>query len=337
MGTVKLVDVAKRAGVSVGTASRVLNGAENVAEHRRNRVLQAIDELGYKRNALAGSLKSNRSNTIGMIIPDISNQFYSKIVQGAMEQAKRSGYSVIVANTMGGKVAEYESVKLLSEKQVDGLVFMTYDLTDDIVALLNESAIPVAFIASTLEKKFPLFFSVNIDNEKAAFEGVSYLTECGHHNIAMIIADMDDYEGVDCRRAGYCRALTQKNIAIRPELIQMAENYSYESGKRAMDEILNKTREISAVFAISDHLALGAIRSIHDHCLSVPNDIAVLGFDDVDIASYAHPRISTIRQPRLEMGEKAVERLVQMIGDEAESDENIYLMYELIIRESTKK
>lgn len=329
---VQLKDVAKRAGVGVGTASRVINNHPSVTEDKRKRVLDAIEELGYKRNAIAGSLKTNKTKTIGVIIPDISNEYYSDIVRGAEDIASEFQYTIILCNTDSKLKREISTINMLCEKQVDGLIMITYHMTEKTLNCLLATGIPVMMVATLVENHD--ISTVNISNEAAAYDATNYLIKLGHKRIAMITGPLDDIDGGLNRLNGYKRALSENNLPIDESIICTGD-YRYNSGYSNMKELLKRNFNISAVFTASDYMAIGASKAIQEKGLRVPNDIAIIGFDNLTITEYAYPSISTVAQPCYEMGQVAVRRLTSLINDETIDNSHLILPHRIIERAST--
>lgn len=333
--TVRLLDVAHHAGVGVGTASRVLNNESGVSEEKRRRVLEAIEELGYRRNAIARSLKVSRTKTLGVIIPDVSNEFYSEIVRGAEDAARRESYNILLCSTDGKSEKEEHAVAMLSEKLVDAIIMLSYDLNEDIVCSLKKAGIPVALISTLLDED--AFVTVNISNLQAARQAVEHLIALGHRRIAIIAGPEMDRDGGENRLLGYRMALQENGIRYDPALVERSEGYTYEKGYRCMQRMLERNVELTAVFAASDHIAMGCIRALWDKGLRVPEDVSVIGFDNLSITSYAIPPVTTVDQPRYEMGRLAAEKICQILDGQAVEERHFMLGHSIVQRGSTAR
>lgn len=330
---VRLLDVARRAGVGVGTASRVLNNEASVSEEKRRRVLEAIEELGYRPNAIARSLKVSRTKTLGVIIPDVSNEFYSEIVRGAEDAARGERYNILLCSTDGKSEKEGHAVSMLSEKLVDGIIMLSYDLSGDILRSLHEADIPVALIATLLEED--AFITVNISNYQASRQAVEYLLGLGHRRIAMIAGPERDRDGGENRLAGYQAALAESGIGYDPVLVERSGGYTYEQGYLCMQRILERNTGLTAVFAASDHIAMGCIRALWDRGVRVPEDVSVMGFDNLSITNYAIPPVTTVDQPRYEMGRLAAEKICQILDGQTVEERHFVLTHSIVCRSST--
>lgn len=332
--TVRLLDVAHRAGVGVGTASRVLNNEPSVSEDRRRRVLEAIEELGYRRNAIAQSLRASRTKTLGVIIPDVSNEFYSEIVRGVEDAARAKSYNILLCSTDGKPDKERDAVTMLSEKLVDGIIMLSYGLSQDTLTSLREADLPVAMIATPLEEK--QFVTVNISNYEAAREAVAYLIGQGHRRIAVVAGPKEDVEGGESRLKGYRAALEEADLPYDPMLVERS-GYTYEKGYQCMQRLLARGGTFSAVFAASDHIAVGCIKALWEKGLRVPEDVSVMGFDNLSITAYATPPVTTVNQPRYEMGRQAASMVCRLLAGEEVEDRHLVLAHDIVLRSSTGK
>ncbi len=330
---VRLLDVARRAGVGVGTASRVLNNESSVSEERRRRVLKAIEELDYRPNAIARSLKVSRTKTLGVIIPDVSNEFYSEIVRGAEDAARGEHYNILLCSTDGRSEKEGHAVAMLSEKLVDGIIMLSYDLSGELLSSLHEADIPVALISTLLEED--AFITVNISNLEASQQAVEYLLGLGHRRIAMIAGPEHDRDGGENRLSGYRAALEGSGIGYDPLLVERSGGYTYEMGCRCMRRLLERDTGLTAVFAASDHLAMGCIRALWDQGLRVPEDVSVMGFDNLSITNYSVPPVTTVDQPRYEMGRLSAEKICQILDGQTVEERHFVLAHSIVHRSST--
>lgn len=331
--TVRLLDVAHHAGVGVGTASRVLNNEPGVGEDKRRRVLAAIEEMGYRRNAIARSLKVNRTKTLGVIIPDVANEFYSEIVRGAEDAARSQKYNILLCSTDGNAEKERYTVTMLSEKQVDGIIMLSYGLSPDTLENLKKADIPVALISTLTEEKD--FITINISNRRAAQQAVEFLIGQGHRSVAMLAGPQGDKDGGENRLKGYCDALKKHGLAYDAALTERSGAYTYEEGYRCTQRILASQKPFTAVFAASDHMAIGCIKALWDNGLRVPQDISVVGFDNLSITAYSTPPVTTVNQPRYEMGRFAAQKLCQVLAGESVEERHMLLEHSIIRREST--
>lgn len=325
-------DVAKEAGVSIATVSRVLNEIDVVNEDTKTKVKEAIAKLGYRPNIVARSLKTQKTKTVGIIIPDISNQFYPEIVRGAEDVANIYDYNIMLCNTDLDKEKEIEYLKILKEKMSDGILYMSNFLESDTIELLKELDLPTVLIENTdVSGRIP---SVSIDNEKAAFDGVTYLIKKGNNKIAYVGSDKN-YNSVSASRfAGYEKALKQNSILLDETLICF-------SGKKAKDglagikKILEKT-SVDAVFCTEDEVAMGVINGLREKGIKVPEEVDVIGFDNIYSSSIFYPKLTTVAQPMYDMGSVGMRMLIKLITNSELDIKNYILDHEIIERDSCK-
>ncbi|NMM61598.1 LacI family transcriptional regulator [Clostridium sp. P21] len=326
-------DVAKEAGVSIATVSRVLNDVDVVNEETKKKVLEAINKLGYRPNIVARSLKTQKTSTIGIIIPDISSQFYPEIVRGAEDVANIYNYNIMLCNTDLDPEKEMEYLKVLKEKMVDGVLYMSNSLEDNIVDLIKNLQIPMVLVETTSkEGNIP---SVTIDNEKAALDAVNYLIKKGNKKIAYIGTHEDAVNASALRYAGYKSALSQNNISLNEKLVHFG-GLKVSDGDEGINDIL-KNENIDAVFCSSDEIAMGAINALRDKNIKVPEQVDVIGFDNIYSASVFYPKLTTIGLPMYDMGSVGMRMLIKVINKKEVENENYVLDYELIERNSCKK
>lgn len=330
-------DVAKRAGVSISTVSRVLNSPQSVKEDKRNRIEAAIKELNYYPNALARGLIHKRTDSIGVLIPDISNSYAAEVIKGMEKTAHEMKVSLIICNTERDYARMQQYLEVLKEKQVDGIIYTSEPVNDTIHDLFTQLGVPVV-LASTESMDFNLP-SVKVDDEQAGYDGAEYLINAGHKEVAMISGPTTDPIAGFPRFMGFKQAIKNNlqinNIDHRVEF----GNYRYEDGYTAMKNLYKKNNKITGVFAASDEMALGAISYLHEEGINVPEDVSVLGFDNTKIATMSIPKLTTVAQPMFEIGSTAVKKLNQLLnGTEGGSELNrLYLNHKIIERDSVKK
>ncbi|MGE5626772.1 MAG: LacI family DNA-binding transcriptional regulator [Solirubrobacterales bacterium] len=325
-------DVAKEAGVSIATVSRVLNDIDVVNEDTKAKVKDAIAKLGYRPNIVARSLKTQKTKTVGIIIPDISNQFYPEIVRGAEDVANIYDYNIMLCNTDLDKEKEIEYLKILKEKMCDGILYMSNSLEQDIIELLNELMLPTVLIENTDSTgRIP---SVSIDNEKAAFDGVNYLISKGNKRIAYVGADKS-YNSVSAARfAGYEKALKQNEILLDDNLISFSGKKA-KNGFDGITKILEKT-SFDAVFCTEDEVAMGVINGLREMGIDVPKQVDVIGFDNIYSSSIFYPKLTTVAQPMYDMGSVGMRMLIKVINNSELEIKNYILDHEIIERSSCK-
>ncbi|MGM0603943.1 MAG: LacI family DNA-binding transcriptional regulator [Bacillota bacterium] len=330
---VTIKDIARKAGVSVTTVSRVINNKPDVSSDTKKKVEKIIDETNYQPNTIARGLVLQKSYTIGLIIPDISNPFFPEVARGIEDELRKEGYSVIFCNTDNRKTWEKESIDLLRSKQVDGMILsLSYENCGEIFKLEKEG-FPVVQLDRLVEgSSVP---SIAIDNTESAYTAAEYLISRGHKKIAHITGDLDTNTG-RCRAEGFKRALQDYNINL-PDKFYVKGDYSRSSGYYSMKKILQSDELPTAVFTGNDLMAMGVYEAIFDAGLEIPDDISVFGHDDIDLASLIRPGLTTMRQPKYRIGKLAAEVLLGIINkNKAPNLTEVVLKTELIERESVK-
>ncbi|MDG0812295.1 catabolite control protein A [Cohnella rhizosphaerae] len=329
--TVTIYDVAREAGVSMATVSRVVNNNPNVKPQTRKKVYEAIERLGYRPNAVARGLASKKTTTVGVVIPDIANANFAEVARGIEDIANMYHYNIILCNADKRKEKEIRVINTLLEKQVDGLLFMGGVVTDEHIQAFNTSNVPIVLCATTDEKgTMP---SVDIDHETAAYDAVRKLIDEGHTRIAMISGTLQDPANGYARYQGYKRAIEESGIAFDETLVRVG-NYRYESGIEAVKYFMELAERPTAVFAATDEMAIGAIHGIQDAGLSVPGDISVIGVDNIRLASMVRPLLTTVAQPMYDIGAVSMRLLTKLMKKENVEQARVTLHHELIVRNS---
>ena len=328
MSTIK--DVAKMANVSVATVSRVLNNSDSVTDKTREKVLHAIQELNYQPNLLGRNLRRSETRMILILLPTISNTFYSKVVKGMEDTGHRNGYNVMICTTNSEKQREEIYLNILKNKLADGVIFLAPEIDAQELSKIGKSFPVVQCCEYKENADVP---SVSIDNEAAAYHAVQYLISSGHRRIGMISSNSTFISTVH-RENGYKKAIQEAGIEWNPNLIVYG-NYGFRSGLNKTRQLLDMEDRPTAIFAISDMMAIGAIRAAQEKGLRVPDDVAVIGFDNVSFLSMIVPKLTTIAQPQYEMGAAAMDILLQRIKNETVQVQHIRMGYELIVRDST--
>lgn len=332
--TPTIQDVARHAQVSAATVSRVLSAPDRVTEATRMRVHKAVQETGYTLNHTARSLRMRTARTILLAVPDIGNPFYSTIVEAVLQTSALRGYSVLVASRIGDDPNQWLSDYLLSNK-ADGLLLFDGSLDTRRLHGLGDTATPLPLVAAYDEPPDPEIHSVLSDNREAAKRAVRYLYDLGHRRIGHIIGPSRN-ASTNERFLGFEEAMTELGLEIRPEWLHLG-SYRMSSGAAAAEHFLAASALPSAVFAGNDEMAIGLIRRLHEKGIECPRDISVIGFDDIAVASYFSPALTTMRQPRDEIGNRAATMLLDMIEGLLPEDapRHVVLRSDLVIREST--
>jgi LacI family transcriptional regulator len=331
-------DVAARAGVSHQTVSRVINGNGLVAAGTRARVLQAIQELEYVPSALARGLSSDRTHTLGMVGADVSDYFFAQAVAGAEAEARKHGLFLVIGSLEPAADGDERGyLRLMLERRVDGLVLARPVLDPGMGALLASLAerLPLVVIAARLH--LPGVDTVEVDNRQGGLDATRFLIEQGHRGIATITGPLAWPHARD-RLASYRVALRRAGLKADPALVARCRDWGLESGRKAAARLLETGQPFTAIFAHSDLLALGAITELRARGLRVPEDVAVVGYDDIPVASFVDPPLTTIRQPMRQVGARAVEILLDKIAavrSHAASRPGRHLLRaELVVRKS---
>jgi LacI family transcriptional regulator len=323
-------DVAERADVSKATVSHVLNNTRFVEEATRQRVLQAIVELGYRPSAAARSLTTNRTQTIGVIVSDVSNQFFAEVLRGIEDIVRPRNYSIIFCNTSEILKRESNYLDLLLRQRVDGIIAAATSQRWDVLSEAEIQHTPVVFVDRTFEGLDGPY--VGVDNAGGAFQGTKFLIECGHRKIG-ILAGFQRLSSMRERLAGFSQVLQEYDITL-PEDWVIYSKLSIEGGQKAMKQLLSLPERPTAVFINNNLLSLGALLAIKENGLHCPEDIAIVGFDDHPWAAVSDPPLTVIRQPALEVGRTAAGLLLKLIEYEKPLEARVILGCELILRES---
>lgn len=332
MANITIYDVAREANVSMATVSRVVNGNPNVKPVTRKKVLATIEQLGYRPNAVARGLASKKTTTVGAIIPDISSIFFAELARGIEDIATMYKYNVILSNSDQNKEKELQLIDTMYEKQVDGILFMGGNITEDHVHQFSSASVPVVLAATYDESnKLP---SVNIDYELAAYEATNSLISSHKKQPAFVSGDNDTTIN-NLKYQGYLRALKEASIPVNEDWIVLG-NYSYQSGITAVERLLKLEGHPEAIFAASDEMALGVIHGAQDKGYHVPDDIEVFGFDNTRLSEMVRPTLSTIVQPMYDIGAVAMRLLTKFMNKEEVDEQKVILPHRIEKRNSTK-
>ncbi|MED4238271.1 LacI family DNA-binding transcriptional regulator [Priestia megaterium] len=327
-----IYDVAKLSGLSKTTVSRVINNHSYVSEEKKNLVLKAMKELNYTPNPSARKLRGQVTTTIGVIVPRIVNPFFSYLVDSIEQVAYKNGYHVLIFQSNEDKEKELAFLNLLKTKQVDGIIMTSIENDWSIIEPFTESG-PILLCNEYVNNaSVPI---VRLDQYKGAYIGVKHLLEKGHRKIGYCTGGLFAEEGKDKdRNQGYQRALQEAGIEPDPKWI-FVNQHSIEDGKQVVKKILSMEDRPTAIFTGSDEIAGGMMIEAKECGLKVPNDLAIIGFDDQPLAQMLDPKLTTIRQPIDQMGIKAMETLIDMLNDSEVKVETFELPIELVVRSST--
>ena len=327
---VTIKDVAKRAGVSTATVSRVLNDDQRVSPDYREAVLEAVSELGYRRDRIARNLRVRRSQIIGLIISDIQNPFFTMVVRGVEDLAYENDYTVLLCNSDEDPTKERLYLDIMISERAAGVLISPACETDNYSQVVIDSDIPVV----TLDRRM-LDLDVDtvlVDNFQGAYLAVSHLLGLGHRRVGLIGGPPQITTARE-RCDGYLKALHEYNLEVDPALIQMS-NMKLQGGYQAARQILESDEPPTAVFAANNLTTLGALNYIHERHLRIPDEIAIVGFDDMPWATSLNPPLTAVAQPTYELGRAAADALLKRIEDPGRETIECILEPHLIVRES---
>jgi len=319
--------IAERAGVSIGTVSHVINGSAGVRPKLRQRVLEAVRELGFQPSALAQGLRRNRSNLLGMIIPDITNPFFPEVVRGAEDVAFKHAYRLVLCNSDNDPAKESLYLLDLRSFRVAGLLIIPAAGSDVEAEMgsLPQPAPPVVCL-----DRAPAGWAgdtVMVANEQGAYAGTKHLIECGHRQLAVISGPAELANSIE-RLNGFQRACDEAAIVVRPEFVQYAA-FDTRAGYIAARRVLRMLPRPTAIFACNDLLALGVLHAANEQRLRCPEDLSVVGFDSLEFCDYTSPALTSVYQPGYQLGSAAADLLVNRIGGMTDPPKRILLQTEL--------
>lgn len=330
MSTIK--KVCELAGVSTATVSRTLKNPDMVNVKTRERILKAIAESGYRPNVLASSVKTGRSNSLVVLVPNLSNPFFLKIIQGIEQAAQESGYSVLLGDTQGDPKREHEYAGMVLSNRADGLIHLDHSFPFSKNDELLAEKVPMVSVCERIvsNKKYPV---VELDNYSACRALTNHLTSYGHRNFGVIAGQKESQIYRD-RLSGIKSVLLEEGVTLDDSLIVGGE-YSMESGELGARVLLKNKNRPTAILCFNDDIAIGAIHEIKKHGLRVPDDISIVGFDNIKVSAYVDPPLTTIDQPAYEMGRKAVEVVLSKIKNKPLQRDREIVQYRLLERASS--
>ncbi|MBQ4900707.1 LacI family DNA-binding transcriptional regulator [Paenibacillus sp. Marseille-P2973] len=341
MASITIIDIAKMCGVGVTTVSRAINNHPDISEETKAMIMQVIKENHYVPNNSARNLKRSASKTIAVLIKGITNPFFNRMIQVFEKEIQRKKYSFILQRVDENQDEIEVAIELEKEKRLKGIVFLGGYFSHS-KEKLDQLTVPfvLSTIGMTPDYDPHEYSSVSVDDFKESYKMVDYLCNQGHRKIAIITASMDDVSIGKLRYEGYKQALEDHGLELNDKLVysmkENIESYSMENGYEVTKELLSSGEEFTALFAVSDSLAVGACKAIFESGKSVPEDYAVAGFDGLDITYYYHPSITTIRQPVEEIAEETIKILFDLINKKITHAHKTFPA-ELMIRESTAR
>lgn len=326
-----IYDVAKEAGVSISTVSRVIQGASNVLPETRTRIEEAIQHLNYHPNRLAQQFRTQQTKMILVIVPEIGNPFFADILTGIEDVAAKVDYNVLLVDSHGNRAVESRCYEMLSQKLVDGIITFSVGIPKEELKQLASQYPVVIGIRYFSEKTIA---NVTIDNIKATKDITSYMLNLGHKRICYLGGP----EGVPIyqdRASGYMEALKEGGIPVDHSLIVHCTP-DVQGGYDAISSLLHDAdRKFTAIVASGDIMAIGAIRALNDRGLKIPDDVAISGFDDIAFSALVTPSLTTVRQPKHQIGVRTMEKLMDLIAGKTLAANRDVLNYEIVIRESS--
>lgn len=333
MPRIGIKDIAKRAGVSSATVSRTLSNPELVSKVARKKVLKAVEETGYKPNRFGASLRTQRSGNVVVVMPDITNQVNAGIIRAMENEAIKGGYSVLLGDTQNMPERESYYGNMVTSGQADGIIVFTPRLPFTLLQNkpLSEQLPPLVNSCENIDSDD--VYKVMIDNKAGAKAAVDYLIELGHKKIAAVMGPSFT-PSTQARLQGYKQAIVDAGLTVNEKYV-ITGDYGPESGIAAMEKLLKLKNRPTAVFCFSDDMAIGAINTLREYEYRIPEDMSVIGFDDITYAKLVSPKLTTIRQPLEDIGKTCMQVLLAQIKGKAPAQKYIELPFELVVRQST--
>jgi LacI family transcriptional regulator len=327
-------DVAREANVSIATVSRIINGLPGYSEDTKKKVEKAIVTLGYQPNAIARGLINKRTQTIGVLFPEVSGMLSSEVLEGVENAAHNGGFSVIVCNTASSGKRTVKYLRLLQEKRVDGIIFASENVKEEYYKIFQEMKVPVVLVSTASSHELPF---VRVNDYEAAFQATEYLIKKGHKQIGMIGGSLEDPIAGVPRMEGFQEAIQKHNLSFTENHLITNEGYRFKDGKESLPLLIEKFPGMTAVFAASDEMAIGAMSAAHQRGIKVPEELSIIGYDNLKIAEMCYPALTTVSQPLKEMGQAAGEILVKMIKGEKKEAESLYMPFAIVERQSVSE
>ncbi|NGU51813.1 LacI family transcriptional regulator [Clostridium perfringens] len=331
-------DIARLAGVGVSTVSRVINDHPDVKDETREKILKIIKESNYIPNNSARILKKNNTNNIGVLVKGVFNPFFAEMINIIGNRINEAGYTMILQQNDYATEDDVDNlIAFVKEKRLQGIICLGgnfLNINDESFQFLDIPVVLTSVNTFSKESKSK-FSSIGIDNVLAAKASIQYLIDKGHRNIGILLGEKNDVGISGLRLEGYKKALEENNIPYSEENVFIGD-YDYSGAYRVTKEIINNRKDITAIFSISDIMAVGAAKSVIDQGLQVGEDISIMGFDGMDISKYYNPGITTVKQPKKNMANNSIDLLLALL---AKKEEHKHIIFEtkIIERESCKK
>jgi DNA-binding LacI/PurR family transcriptional regulator len=328
---VTIYDVAEKAGVSIATVSKVINNTGRISEKTRKKVQEIMEQLHYEPSMVASALTSKRTGTIGLLVPDIANPFFAEVARSFEDYAQKLGFGLVICSTDGKDEKARLYLSLLMRKQVDGLIITTYIKDADLLEQLTQRQIPIVLFSvdiPTLSVN-----AVSVDDYKGGLQATNYLLSLGHKRIGVIAEDLSTSSS-SYRIQGYKEAMTNAGVKVIESDI-ICTKATVKNGETIAQQLLKKKGRPTAIFACNDLLAIGAMQAARKLEIKVPEELSIIGFDNTILAEIANPPLTSVSQPIKEMANQAMTALVEEIENEQSSKQRVFMLPELVIRNST--
>ncbi|MBT2690346.1 substrate-binding domain-containing protein [Bacillus sp. ISL-47] len=327
-------DVAKKANVSIATVSRILNGQGGYSERTKLKVLKVIEELGYQPNAVARGLINKRTHTIGVLFPKLSSSLVTDLLDGIEKAANDNGSSVIVCHTESNGEKTMKYLQLLIEKRVDGIIFASEILKDEYYQYVAKSKMPMILL-STESYAYPVPF-VKVNDFHAAYSAAKYLIDKGHTKIGMISGNKEDIIAGIPRIEGFKKALADHDIPLDDQNIVFSRGFTFPDGVEGLKRMVDQFPDVTAIFAASDEIAIGALSAAYQRGIKVPDELSVMGYDNLSLAEMSIPPLTTVGQPLAKMGETSAEMLFALL-ETGDTPESRIMPHKIVERMSVKE
>jgi DNA-binding LacI/PurR family transcriptional regulator len=324
-----IYDVAREAGVSIATVSKVINNTGRIGEETRKKVMKVMDELNYQPSVVASALTGKSTYTIGLLIPDLANPFFAEIARHVEDFSQQNGYSVVMCSTDYDREKEAKYISLLRQKSVDGIILASRCKNKELLRDLIDNRFPLALIDLHLPE-FPLD-SVEVDHFQGGYQVTHHLLSLGHRTIGVIAEESRSSQE---RIHGYKQALEDAGLMFE-ECNVITTDFTVEGSKNATPKLFALKNRPTAIFACNDLLAIGVIQALRELGMSIPEDVSVAGFDNTILANATNPPLTTVDQPKQEMGRQVVDLLIKNIEGKTGPKQRIILLPEIVVRQST--
>lgn len=325
MATIK--DIARLAGVSISTVSYALNNDAKVSKKTRDKILATARDLNYQKNGIASDLKRSSTRTIALIVTDLAGPYYSELVKGIQEVTLSKGYDLLACSSVGGETST--AVKFLTEKRVDGAIVLAHNISEEIILQSARAKFPVILLDRKVDSEYVV--NIEVDNEAGSHMAAEYLINQGHRDIAYI-SGMAISELHFMRIRGYERALQEHGLNSKNRLHQFGL-FNRENGYSMTKMLIAQGKLSSAFMYANDEMAIGGLMAFKEHSIKVPQDVSVTGFDDIELAKYVRPALTTVLQPKYERGALAAHLIFQIL--EGQDTEPYYILpTQLVLRDS---